>query len=244
MNSLLSFLILSPFVGHANVSYPAGFVSLEAVAPSISIDMRYVGSHNFVGVPVRGYLAPKCILTERTARALAAVQEELKSQNLGLKVYDCYRPQRAVDHFVAWASDLSDVKMKKEFYFNVAKEHLFRDGYIASKSGHSRGSTVDLTLVSLSSGQDPAYNGPLMECFKPVGTRWHDNSVDMGTEYDCFDVLSHTLNPNISAPQRQARLLLKSLMEKHGFRGLAEEWWHFTLNDEPYPKTYFDFEVK
>ena len=225
---------------------PADFVYLHEVDPSIIEEMRYAEDHNFVGKPITGYLAPKCILTREAARALAKVQAEIRPRALSLKVYDCYRPQRAVDVFGEWANDGKDIKMKKEFYPKVDKSNLFRDGYIAHESGHSRGSTVDLTLVRLPVRAQATYRAgeTLVECTQPAAKRFKDNSLDFGTGYDCFDPLSHTANPEIGAKQKQNRLLLKSTMEKQGFRNLPEEWWHFTLNSEPHPSTYFDFPVE
>jgi len=221
-------------------------VALHDVDPTIIQEMRYATNHNFIGRPIKGYDAPHCLLTKEAAHALSQVQAELKTQSMSLKVYDCYRPQRAVDDFVAWASDLTALKMKKEFYPKVEKTTLFKDGYIAKKSGHSRGSTMDLTIVSLPAEPEASFKEgqKLEECFLPEGRRFDDNSLDMGTGYDCFDLLSHTDNPAISSAQKQNRLLLKSLMEKYGFKNLYTEWWHYTLKDEPYPTQYFDFEIK
>lgn len=151
-------------------------------------------------------------------------------------MYDCYRPQRAVDHFVRWAEDLDDQDMKAEFYPDVDKTRLFADGYIAEKSGHSRGSTVDLTLVRLPAKPTRPYHPgqPLVPCFAPKGERFPDNSVDMGTGYDCFDTRSHTLDPRIEGVQRDNRLLLKDTLEEAYLVNLPEEWWHFTYKPEPY----------
>ena len=199
-----------------------------------------------MGRPVHGYSAAHCLLTKQAAEALAKVQAELRAQSMSLKVYDCYRPQRAVDDFVAWASDLDDLKMKDEFYPKVDKSMLFREGYIAKKSGHSRGSTVDLTVVPIPVPPEAPYKEgqELVACYLPAGKRFEDNSVDMGTGYDCFDPLAHTNNPEIVGVQRKNRQLLKSLMEKHGFRNARTEWWHYTLVNEPYPTRYFDFEIR
>ncbi|MFI9403395.1 M15 family metallopeptidase [Nocardia sp. NPDC052316] len=222
------------------------FVSVTDVEPTILVDARYFGEHNFLGTRVTGYEAPRCLLTKQAAAALAEVQRELQPMNLSLKTYDCYRPQRAVDHFVAWAKDLGDVKMKKEFYPAVDKANLFRDGYIAEKSGHSRGSTVDLAIVALPAADPEPYRDgdPLRECFLPTEQRFRDNILDFGTGYDCFDPAAHTANPAVGGTQRAVRALLAELMEEHGFTNLAEEWWHFTLKDEPFPKTFFDFPVR
>ena len=233
-----------PYDGHQ--SLPDGFVYLKDVAPTIIEDMRYAESHNFTGRPVPGYVRGTCILTEKSAQALALVQKEAQAYGVSLKVYECYRPQQAVDSFVSWAKDLGDNKMKKEFYPKVDKSRLFADGYIAEKSGHSRGSTVDLTLVSLPVSPQEKYRDgdALRECTLPVAQRFGDNTLDFGTGYDCFDPLSHTANPYVGKAQRQNRLLLKSLMEKFGFSNYSEEWWHFTLKKEPFVDKYFNFPVK
>ncbi len=227
-------------------SVPDDFVNVTELIPSIVLDLRYFSSHNFIGQRIDGYKAPKCYLTKEAAFALKTVQEELLLMGLSLKIYDAYRPQRAVDHFVRWAKNLSDTTMKREFYPTVEKKHLFRDGYIASRSGHSRGSTLDLTIVPLPLPAQENYSpgDSLCECHKPAAKRFKDNSLDMGTGYDCFHEFSHTANPKISAQQRANRLLLKTLMEKYGFRNYSKEWWHFTLRNEPFPDTYFDFVIE
>ena len=222
------------------------FVDIQEAIPEILLDIRYYGPHNFLGEKVDGYQAPKCLLTRQTAEALAHVQKELAPFLLSLKIYDCYRPQRAVDHFVRWAREIDNIKTKKEFYPTVDKINLFIDGYIDSKSGHSRGSTVDLTIVTLPAPgqQEYIYGQKLSECYLPAAKRFGDNSIDMGTGFDCFHELSNTLNKNIATQQKINRLLLKTLMEKHGFRNYDKEWWHYTLNNEPYPDTYFDFAIE
>jgi len=203
---------------------PPGFVEIRDVAPGVMVDLRYLGHDNFVGARVDGYVTERCYLTAEAAAALAKVQAELAAFGLGLKVFDAYRPQRAVDHFVRWAEDLDDTKTKARYYPGIHKEHLFRDGYIAARSGHSRGSTVDLTLVSLDDGA-------------PV-------ELDMGTGWDFFGPDSWPSSRAVTPQQRANRMLLQSLMVQHGFRPLAEEWWHFTLIDEPFPETYFDLPVE
>lgn len=230
---------------HAEVM-PDTFVHIQGVVPDVLMDIRYFTEHNFLGVRVDGYEAPQCILTKPAAEALARVQKDLAPFALTIKIYDCYRPQRAVDHFVRWAKDIQDTKTKNEFYPTVDKRNLFRDGYIAARSGHSRGSTVDLTIVPLPAPLQPAYKTgePLKACYLPAGVRFADNSLDMGTGFDCFHELSHPENKDLGPQQRSHRLLLKTLMAKYGFRNLPEEWWHFTLNNEPYPDTYFNFPVK
>ncbi|GHC43503.1 D-alanyl-D-alanine dipeptidase [Streptomyces cinnamoneus] len=225
---------------------PPGFVALAEVDPTILQEMRYITPHNFTGHRVAGYERPRCLLTRPAAEALRRAQRALLREGYTLKVYDCYRPQRAVNDFVAWAKDLADVRMKAEFYPRVEKSRLFEDGYIAAKSGHSRGSTVDLTIVRLPARPTRPYvpGEPLVPCFAPRAERFPDNSVDMGTGFDCFDTLSHTLDPRITGRQRANRLVLKSAMERAGLVNLPEEWWHYTLRDEPYPATYFDFPVR
>ncbi|MGH3324645.1 MAG: M15 family metallopeptidase, partial [Streptomyces sp.] len=221
------------------------FVALRDVAPSILQENRYPTRHNFVGEPVRGYRQRMCIVTRDTAEALRRAQRSFLGRGYSLKMYDCYRPQRAVDHFVDWAKDLDDERMKGEFYPRVAKDRLFEDGYIAEKSGHSRGSTVDLTLVRLPARPTRPYRPgePLVPCFAPKNVRFPDNSLDMGTGYDCFDTLAHTLDPRIKGEQRANRLLLKHGLEKAGFANYENEWWHYTFRPETFPDTYFDFPV-
>ncbi len=224
---------------------PEEFVALRTVAPTILQDIRYFTRHNFVGERIDGYRQPMCILTEDAARALRTAQRVFLRQGYTLKVYDCYRPQRAVDHFVAWAKDLDDQRMKREFYPRVEKSALFEDGYIAERSGHSRGSTVDLTLVRLPGLPTRPYvpGEGLVPCYAPQDDRFEDNSLDMGTGYDCFDTLSHTLDERIRGEQRENRLLLKRGLEKAGFVNYPNEWWHYTFQPETFPETYFDFPV-
>jgi zinc D-Ala-D-Ala dipeptidase len=200
---------------------PAAFVDAATVVPGLIVEMRYAGSHNFVGRPIDGYEAPRCLLTRAAADALAAVAADIKPRGLVLKVFDCYRPTRAVANFVHWARDLKDQKMKAEFYPNVDKRTLFRDGYIAIRSGHSRGSTMDLTLA------------------KSGGTE-----LDMGTHFDFFSPKSWTADPTVGAEPHANRMLLANTMRRRGFYGYFREWWHFTLRGEPFPDTYFDFVVK
>jgi D-alanyl-D-alanine dipeptidase len=229
----------------AQAQRPDDIVDVGAVVADIVLDIRYAGSHNFIGRPIPGYEAAKCLLTRRAAMALAGVQRDLRGFGLALKVYDCYRPQSAVDYFAGWARDLGDQAMKTEFYPSVDKEYLFRDGYIAARSGHSRGSTVDLTIVAMPMVQPPVFDSEarLRSCENERAERFADTSIDMGTGYDCFSVRSHTMNRGVGPQQRANRLLLKEIMESAGFTNLAEEWWHYTLADEPYPDTYFDFVI-
>ncbi|MFJ2740910.1 M15 family metallopeptidase [Streptomyces sp. NPDC087440] len=224
---------------------PEAFVSLRSVDPTILQDMRYATAHTFLGERVTGYRQPVCLLTRPAAEALRTAQRTLLRQGLSLKVYDCYRPQRTVDHFVRWAKDLDDTTMKREFYPRVDKSRLFADGYIAEKSGHSRGSTVDLTIVRLPARPTRPYvpGERLVPCFAPQQERFRDNSLDMGTGYDCFDTLSHTDDPRVTGVQKAHRQLLKRTLAARGFTNLPEEWWHFTHKPELFPDTYFDFPV-
>ncbi|SDB20996.1 M15 family metallopeptidase [Bauldia litoralis] len=201
---------------------PADFVNIVDVIPDVIVEARYAGYFNFVGRPIDGYEAPACLLTRLAAEALARVQAALKPYGFGLKVFDCYRPERAVAAFVRWAEDVDDIRMKPEFYPELDKDALFDKGYIAAKSGHSRGSTVDLTVVTLPAGVE----------------------VYMGTGYDFFSERSWPDDPQQPSEARGNRLMLTSLMQLHGFKPYPYEWWHFTLADEPHPDTYFDFPVK
>lgn len=224
---------------------PREFVALDSVDPTIIQEMRYPSAHNFVGERIDGYRQPVCILTRPAAEALHRAQARLLRQGYSLKVYDCYRPQRAVDHFVRWAKDLADERMKAEFYPRVDKSRLFDDGYIAEKSGHSRGSTMDLTIVALPAlpAPPPRPGQESVPCYAPQAERYPDNSVDMGTGFDCFDTLSHTDDPRVQGAQRAHRLLLRTALAAQGFVNLPEEWWHFTYKPEPFPDSYFDFPV-
>ena len=220
----------------ATDSAPApDLVPLAALAPTVQQDMRYAGSNNFMGRRVAGYEAPRCWLSRPAAQALAAVQQELTPQGLSLKVFDCYRPQRAVDDFVRWGADLSDQSTKPAYYPNVPKTELFARGYIAERSGHSRASTVDLTLVV----RDAARAGAVLR-----GRLDDGQEVDMGTPFDLFDERSHTDDAGQSAAVRHNRQWLRALMLQHGWRNLPEEWWHYTLRAEPYPERYFNLPVR
>lgn len=240
MISLLSYCLVAYATDRA---LPAGFVYLKDIDPTIQQDIRYASSHNFIGRPVTGYTTNQCILTKPAALALSQVQHALQPLHLSLKVYDCYRPQRAVNDFINWSQQPEDQTMKMEFYPRVNKSDLFRLGYIAAQSGHSRGSTVDLTLVPIPTPAQQTYSPkqPLVSCYAPYQQRFRDNSIDMGTGYDCMDVLSHNNATGISKIAKHHRLLLKTLMKKSGFIPYQKEWWHFTLRNEPYPDKYFDF---
>ena len=220
--ALLSFSTLSD----GTISDPPSkedFIDLKEIMPNLRSDLRYYSENNFVGQPIQGYNAAKAMLTKEAAYALKKVQDELERLGFGLLIYDAYRPQRATDHFVKWAEDESDTTMKMQYYPNVNKKDLFSKGYISVKSGHSRGSTVDLTIVSLKTKQ----------------------ILNMGSPYDLFDEISSTEHTeSITKNQHSLRMLLKRRMEKHGWKSYPQEWWHFTLENEPYPNTYFDFPVE
>ncbi|PIA82249.1 peptidase M15 [Gaetbulibacter sp. 4G1] len=214
------FLLLISSLSFAQL--PEGFTYVEDVIPDLDVELRYNTSNNFVGKTIDGYHSNKLILTKQTAQALKLVHEDLQNLNLCLKVYDGYRPQQAVNHFVRWAKVLNDTINKSVFYPNVKKRNLFNEGYIASKSGHSRGSTVDLTIIDGNTG-------------KPI---------DMGSAYDFFGQESWVNFDAITKKQRENRQLLQIVMLKHGFRNYPKEWWHFTLRNEPFPNTYFDFLIE
>lgn len=211
-----------------------GFVVLTDVVPDAILEIRYFGTYNFVGQRIDGYLHPTALLSRRAADSLRAVSDELMAQGYRLKIFDAYRPRMAVDHFVRWNRDYGDTLMRRYFYPNVDRRKLFQLGYIASKSGHSRGSTVDLTLFDMRTGKE----------------------VDMGGTFDWFGNESHPdcggdpatgryrPNDTLSIEQFSNRMRLRNAMLRHGFRPLATEWWHFTLRNEPYPDRYFNFPVR
>ena len=199
-----------------------GFVSVGEVIPDVLLDIRYYSSFNFIGERIDGYEEPAALLTREAAQALKEASNEAMEQGFRLKVFDAYRPQKAVDHFMRWAKDPEDIRMKAYFYPDLEKKIIIPQGYIAEHSGHSRGSTVDLTLFDMATQQD----------------------VDMGGTFDFFGELSHPDYSGVSEVQHANRMLLQSLMVKHGFRPLETEWWHFILDNEPWPDTYFTFSVR
>lgn len=201
---------------------PDLFVDVTDVVPDAVLDVRYAGLENFVGAPVDGYGAARCLLTRPAAEALAGVARDAHTDGLKLKLFDCYRPARAVAHFARWAADLSDTRTKATYYPDLDKGQLFALGYIAERSGHSRGSTLDLTLVEAATGRE----------------------LDMGTPFDLFSTLSWPGSDAVTPQQKANRALLARLMEAHRFKPFAQEWWHFTLADEPFPDTYFDFPIE
>jgi zinc D-Ala-D-Ala dipeptidase len=218
----LALLVLSGQAAAAQAPLPSGFVDTAAVADGLAVDMRYFGNNNFVGERIDGYEHARCLLSAQAGLALAAVQKNLAARGLGLKVFDCYRPQRAVAHFVRWAQKVDDVRRKSQFYPEVDKRDLFKDGYISERSGHSRGSTVDLTLVRRADGRE----------------------LDMGSPFDFFSPKSWPTDRSVSSEAQKNRALLAEAMAAGGFRPYDKEWWHFTLVNEPFPETYFDFPVR
>lgn len=198
------------------------FVSLGDVIPDIMLDVRYYSTYNFIGDRVRGYNEPVALLSSKAALALVGASEDAMKLGCRLKVYDAYRPQTAVEHFKEWAANSSDIRMKRYFYPTMDKSILIPKGYIADRSSHSRGSTVDLTLFSMNRGQD----------------------LDMGSTFDYFGSVSHVDYKDLSDEQIANRNILQTLMTRHGFVPLNEEWWHFTLKNEPFPDKYFDFPVE
>ena len=210
------------------------FVNLAEAIPDVILEIRYYSTYNFVGTRIDGYNAPIAMLTQRAADSLRAVSDELMQRGYRLKIYDAYRPQCAVDHFVRWAADVADTLMKPYFYPQLNKGILFKQGYIAKRSGHTRGSTVDLTLVDMKTGKE----------------------VDMGGVFDWFGEESHPFygmdprtgrireHQKITPEQFNNRMILRKAMMRHGFKPISTEWWHFTLRNEPFPNTYFKFLVE
>ena len=238
-------IMMPPAPALAGSALPKGFVYLRDIDPTIVQDIRYAGAHNFVGRPIRGYLAAECILSRPAAHALEEVQRKLAEKDLSLVVWDCYRPKRAVDDFLQWSKDRAHSEMKTEFYPRTDKEKLFALGYLAKRSAHSRGSTVDLALVptTFSSAPPPNPSRSLKACTSPKGERFEDGTIDFGTGYDCLDELANTSNGGVRGTALRNRQILKSYMQGAGFRSYAKEWWHFELINEPFHRGGFDFEV-
>lgn len=199
----------------------SGFVLLSDYVPSIVQEIRYYSTYNFIGDRIDGYEQPCAIITKEAARALKAVSNEMNVKGYRLKIFDAYRPATAVKHFVLWGIEDLDQRMKPFFYSDLEKQALFELGYIASKSSHSRGSTVDLTLLDMATGKE----------------------IDMGSPFDYFSEVSHPDYKGVTKEQYENRMMLQSIMVKHGFEPIDCEWWHFTLKNEPYPSTYFEFPV-
>jgi zinc D-Ala-D-Ala dipeptidase len=229
----------------AGSALPKGFVYLRDIDPTIVQDIRYAGSHNFVGRPIRGYLAAECILSQPAAKALEGVQRKLAEKQLSLIVWDCYRPKRAVGDFLQWSKDPAHSEMKPEFYPRTDKNKLFALGYLAKPSAHSRGSTVDLAIVpaAFASEPPPKPSRSPGACTSPKGERLEDGTIDFGTGYDCLDVLANISNARAGGTALRNRQTLRSHMRGAGFRPYAREWWHFELINEPFNRDGFDFEI-
>lgn len=214
----------SPTLSPATTRQQAGLVDIQSVVPGIDLDMRYFGSHNFVGRPIAGYLAPRCWLKPEAASALARVELALRRRHQRLRIFDCYRPARAVAEFVRWMADPTDLVGKAEFYPGLDKSQL-SGTYIAPVSGHSRGSTVDLTILQCTAQET--------EC----------RPLDMGTGFDFFGTRAHTDTSEVSPRQRANRYRLRNAMQAQGFANLPEEWWHYRLDPEPSPHLFYDVEI-
>ena len=227
-----------------NKCLPEGFVYLKDLEPTIIENLRYYSSENFFGRKLDGYEKNYVILSDAAAKALSNVQQQLLKDGYSLVVYDAYRPQKTVDLFVKWSKDFSDQSQKEKYYPNTDKKDLFELGYIAEKSGHSRGSTVDLTIIQL--------NNPLKSVVLEkrrlkdgsVVTYLDDGTVDMGTSFDLFDKASHHDSEIIDEKFLNCRNYLRSVMKQNGFNDYQKEWWHYTLKDEPFTDTYFNFSVE
>lgn len=214
-----------PKTSPAKTADAAGMVDIRSLVPDFATDMRYAGTENFVGARVEGYEAPRCYLLRPVAEALQRVELALRKQHMRLKVFDCYRPTRAVQHFMRWGGDLKDQHTKAKYYPNLDKSVLLGD-YIAPISGHSRGATLDLTLTKCDA------RGKQCE------------PLDMGTEFDFFDLRAHTEAPDVTPEQHKNRLLLRSAMQREGFENYPMEWWHYTLKPEPTPDLAYDFPIR
>jgi D-alanyl-D-alanine dipeptidase len=242
--AMLTFWALGQCLGAA--SLPPKFVYLRDIDPTIHQDIRYAGFHNFVGRPIAGYKAAECILTQQAALALKSVQASLVSIKQSLIVWDCYRPTTAVADFLQWTRELSDSRMKEEFYPRTDKSKLFALGYLATRSAHSRGSTVDLGIIDDAAQTALPFRAEdkLVPCTDPKGMRFEDGTLDFGTGYDCLDVLAGNSKGNLSEVVLGNRQALHLLMMNAGFKSYSKEWWHFELSPEPFPDRRFDFPVQ
>ncbi len=210
---------------------PGAFVYLREIDPSIIQDIRYASSNNFVGRPLAGYGAGECVVKREVAIRLKAIQQELKKENLSLKMLDCYRPARAVADIMAWAQNGKETPAERRYNPSLSKADLFRLGYIASRSAHSRGSALDLTLVDLAVDNSARFDQKKFyaDCTAPAQARAPEGSIDMGTGYDCSDAKAHTAAQSISPQQRRWRKRLVIVMASQGFVNYSREWWHFSL---------------
>ncbi len=223
---------------------PGGFVFLRDIDPTIIQDIRYAGSNNFVGRPLRGYEAAECVVKRDVGMALKNIQQELAPQKLSLKMLDCYRPTRAVHDMVVWGQDGRETPAGRRYNPAFSKKDMFRLGYIATHSGHSTGAAVDLTLVDLTADRSAQFdaNKTYADCTAGADNRAPEASIDMGTGYDCFDVKSYGQSSAIAPEQSKWRGVLSSVMRRHGFAGYFREWWHFSYNGSSEPRAY-DFAI-
>jgi len=210
---------------------PGGFVFLRDIDPSIIQDIRYAGSNNFVGRPLAGYDAAECVVKRDVGLALKSIQQALAPQELSLKMLDCYRPARAVHDMVLWAQNGRETPAERRYNPAFSKKDLFRLGYIAERSGHSTGAAVDLTLVDLKADHSAVFdpNKEYADCTAPASARAPEASVDMGTGYDCSDLMAHTAAKSVTPAQRRSRNMLVAAMAQQGFVNYSKEWWHFSL---------------
>ena len=236
-------LLLSACSSYTPATPPSGFIHISDAVPDAILEIRYFSTYNFVGERIDGYEQPTALLTVEAATALKAVSDDVKAQGYRLKIFDAYRPQRAVNHFVAWAKKAEDVRMKPYFYRNLDKSVLFPRGYIAEKSGHSRGSTVDLTLFDIATGKEVDMGATFDWFGKESHPDWCGNP-ETGKYTGKFPGNTPPTGGEINEVQFKNRMILRKAMMRHGFKPLPEEWWHFTLANEPYPDTYFTHPVK
>ena len=236
-------ILLSSCATCASKSAPSGFVHVSDAVPDVILEIRYHSTYNFVGDRIDGYDQPTALLTVEAAKALKAVSDDVKAQGYRLKIYDAYRPQRAVNHFMKWAKDAKDTRMKAYFYPDLDKSVLFPQGYIAEKSGHSRGSTVDLTLFDMSTEKEVDMGGTFDWFGKESHPDWCGNP-ETGKYTGEFSGNTPPTGGKINEVQFKNRMILRTAMMRHGFKPITEEWWHFTLANEPYPDTYFTHPVK
>jgi D-alanyl-D-alanine dipeptidase len=232
LKTILTVLLVAILAGAAHAqSLPGGFVYLRDVDPTIIQDIRYATSNNFVGRPLAGYGAGECVVKREVGLRLKAVQQELAAQNLSLKMFDCYRPARASLDMVKWSRNGRETAAERRYNPRIPKTELFRLGYIASRSQHSTGAALDLTLVDLKADNSGKYDPSkaYADCTAPVATRPPEGSVDMGTGYDCTDAKGHTAAASINPDQRAWRKRLVAAMAKQGFVNYSKEWWHFSL---------------
>lgn len=232
-------------MSYCSEKLPPGFVYVHDIIPDIQVNLRYASEENFMGCVVNGYLSNVSILTEVAALALKQAQQLAKENGYELVIYDSYRPQKSVNHFIKWSEDPDDHQIKKDHYYpRTNKEDSFKLGYISKTSGHTRGSTVDLTIIPLGK----RLLNPLIPIKRTLNDGSNilfldDGTVDMGSSFDLFDEASYTNSSLINDNQQQMRMIFKSIMEKAGFKNYSKEWWHYTLGNEPFPDTYFDFDI-